>query len=230
MRLLIFFLLVGIAEVHTCAQSAPPVDPKIVLEVSIATGQRTFHIGETIPLQLAFSSSVKDCYQVNMAHYDRSGRMNYERFSVSPAEGAVDPLPTYTGSMGGLTNFKYLTSEPWMIKLNLNEWVRFTQPGEYRIVVSSGRVGVRDPSNTFGTSSVIAHSNEVTLKIISADAAWQKQVLREAVAAMNAPAAANSQQMEQYTASRPHALDTPRFLGSADAAREVAKRMTGVDA
>src|SRR5258705_3548731 len=123
MRLLIFFLLVGIAEVHTCAQSAPPVDPKIVLEVSIATKQRKFHIGEAIPLQLAFSSNVKDRYQVNMAQYDRSGRMNYERFSVLPAEGVVDPLPTYTGSMGGLTNIKYLSAAPWTIKLNLNEWV-----------------------------------------------------------------------------------------------------------
>src|SRR5258705_2588805 len=124
--------------------------------------------------------------------------------------------------MGGLTNFKYLTSEPWMIKLNLNEWVRFTQPGEYRIVVSSGRVGVRDPSNTFGTSSVIAHSNEVTLKIISADAAWQKQVLRESVPAMNAPAAANSQQMEQYTASRRQALERLPFIRSSDTPRRPA--------
>src|SRR5258705_3773351 len=110
-----------------------------------------------------------------MAQYGRSGRMNYQRFSVSPAEGAVDPLPTYTGGMGGLTNFKYLSSEPWTIKLNLNEWVRFTQPGEYRIVVSSNRVGVRDPSNTFGASPVTARSNQVRLKIISANPPWPNQ-------------------------------------------------------
>jgi hypothetical protein len=67
-------LFVGITVVLTCAQSAPLVDRKIVLEVSIATKQREFHIGETIPLQLAFSSNVKDRYQVNMAQYDRSGR------------------------------------------------------------------------------------------------------------------------------------------------------------
>jgi hypothetical protein len=115
MRSLILVFFVGIAVVHTCAQSPPPVDPKIVLQVSIATNQREFHIGEVIPLELAFSSNVKDRYQVNMAQYDRSGRMNYERFDVSPADGAVDPLPTYTGGMGGLTNFKYLGSEPWTL-------------------------------------------------------------------------------------------------------------------
>jgi hypothetical protein len=164
MRHLTLLLFVAIAVVRSGAQSAPPVDRKIVLQVSIATNQGEFHIGETIPLQLSFSSAVKDHYQVNMAQHDRSGRMNYEQFEVSPANGAADPLPTYTGSMGGLTTFKYLTPEPWTIKLNLNEWVRFTQPGEYRIVVSSGRVGVRDPANTFGTSPITARSNEVALK------------------------------------------------------------------
>jgi hypothetical protein len=222
-------LFVGIAVVRTCAQSAPLVDPRIVLQVSIATNQREFHIGETIPLQLAFSSKVKDRYQVNMAQYDRSGRMNYEHFDVSPADGAVDPLPTYTGGMGGLTNFKYLSSEPWTIKLNLNEWVRFTQPGEYRIVVSSDRVAVRDPANPLGASPVTARSNEVALKIISPNPAWQKQVLRYAVSALDAPAPAKPQQMEQYTASRRKALETLRFLGSGDAVRELAKRMRGED-
>ena len=229
MRPLMLLLFVGIAVVHSGAQSAPPVDSKVVLQVSIATNQREFHIGETIPLQLSFSSTVKDHYQVNMAQYDRSGRMNYEHFDVSPANGAVDPMPTYTGGMGGLTNFKFLTPEPWTIKLNLNEWVRFTQPGDHRIVVSSSRVGVRDPSNTFGASPITVRSNEVELEIVPANPEWQKEVLRDSVVTLDAPAPAKPQQTEQYTASRRRALETLRFLGSGDAARELAKRMRGED-
>ena len=229
MRHFTLLFLVAIAVVRASAQSAPPVDPGIVLQVSIETNQREFHIGETIPLRLSFSSTVKNRYQVNMAQYDRSGRMNYEHFEVSPANGAVDPLPSNLGNMvGGLTNFKYLTPEPWTIKLNLNEWVRFTQPGEYRIVVSSGRVGVRDPSNSFGTSTITARSNEVALKIVPADLEWQKEILREAVTALDARAPAKQQQTEQYTARR-QALETLRFLGSGDAVRELAKRMRGED-
>lgn len=229
MRSLVLLLFVGTAVVHTCAQSAPAVDPKVVLAVSLATNQRTFHIGEAIPLQVTFSSSVKDRYRVNMAQYDRSGRMNYERFSVSPAEKAEDPLPTYLGSMGGITSFKYLTTDPWAIRLNLNEWVRFTQPGEYRIVISSSRVAVRDPSSELGTSPVTVRSNEIALKIVSAGQEWQNEVLRNAIAVLNASAPARPQQMEQYTASRRQALDTIRFLGTAGAARELAKRMRGED-
>jgi hypothetical protein len=229
MRLLTLLLFVAIVVVHICAQSAPPVDPKIVLQVSIATSQREFHIGETIPLELSFSSTVKDHYQLNMAQYDRNGRMNYEHFEVSPAGGAVDPLPTYMGSMGGLTNFKFLTPEPWTIKLNLNEWVRFTQPGDYRIVVSSGRVGARDPSSMSGTSPITARSNEIALKIVPANPEWQTKILRDAVAILDAHPPAKPQQTEQYTASRRQAMETLRFLGSGDAARELAKRMRGED-
>src|SRR6185312_11103684 len=100
MRLLGSLLLVAIAVVHTAGQSTPPVDRNVVLKVSLTSEQREFRIGETIPLQLSFSSTVKERYQVNMAEYDRSGRMNYEHFTVLPAEGALDPLLDYIGAGG----------------------------------------------------------------------------------------------------------------------------------
>jgi hypothetical protein len=229
MRPLTLLLLVGIGVVHTCAQSRPPVDPRIVLEVSIATNQREFHIGETIPLQLNFTSTVKKVYEINMAQYDRSGRMNYEHFIISPAKGAVDPLPTYTGGMGGLSTSRFLSSESATIKLNLNEWVRFTQPGEYRLVVSSSRVGARDHSSPLGISPATARSNEITVKIVAADSRWQKRVLRDAVRNLDAPAPPKPEQMEQYANSRRQAIETLRFLGTVDAAREMARRMRGED-
>ena len=216
-------LLSLLAVARVSAQTVPPptmgVDNKILLKVTLATNQREFHIGETIPLQLSFSSAVKDRYQLNMAQYDRGGRMNYERFIVSPAEGAVDPLPTNTGSMGGLTNFQFLTPEPWNLKLNLNEWLRFTQPGEYRLRIVSDRITIRDPSNQLGTSPVAARSNEITLKIVAADPAWQKQVFRDAVTNLDKLAPTKPEQMQQYEATRRQSIETLRFLGTADAAR-----------
>src|SRR5215217_5186256 len=220
MRLVGFLLLVGIAVVHTCAQSTHPVDRNVVLKVSIANDQREFRIGEAIPLQLSFSSTVTDRYQVNMAQYDRSGRMNYEHFTVSPAQGALDPLADYLAVGGGLTSFEFLRSTPWTIKLNLNEWVRFTQPGEYRLVISSNRVAVRDQSLPSETSPVTARSNEITLKIVAADPVWQKRVFKNAVATLDAPAPLKAERSEQYATSRMQALETLRFLGTVDAVRE----------
>jgi hypothetical protein len=228
MRRIAFLLLVGITALHTSAQTTPPVEPNIVLKVSIANSQREFRIGETIPLQLSFSSTVKNQYQVNMAQYDGSGRMSYEQFSVTPSAGAIDPLPTYIGSLGGLTTLKFLTTEPWTLKINLNEWLRFTQPGEYRLAISSDRVGVRDRSSPSGASPVTARSNEITLKIVAADPVWQKQIFKDAVAKLDGPAP-SANQIEQYETARRQALETLRFLGTADAAREMAKRMRGED-
>jgi hypothetical protein len=222
----LLFLCITFAQ--ALGQSISQADPRILFEVSIASDQREFHIGERIPIQLSFSSTVKDHYQINMAQYDRGGRMSYEHFVVTPADGAVDPLPTYSGSMGGITGFQFLTPQPWTIKLNLNEWLRFTKPGEYHLVISSVRVASRDPSNAFGTSPVKAQSNEIALKIVPADPAWQKRVFSEAVEKLNAPAPARPP-TQQYSNTRREAVETLRFLGTADAAREMVKLMRGED-
>jgi len=228
MRLLTFLLFVVISAGHTCAQSTPPVDSNVVFKVAIANDQREFRVGEAIPLQLSFSSPVKNHYELNMAQYDRSGRMNYEQFNISPSGGSVDPLPNREGGMGGMTTFKFLNTEPWTIKLNLNEWVRFTQAGEYRLFVSSDRVAVRDPSSPSGTSTVTARSNQITLKIVKADPAWQKRIFKDAVAKLDAPYPREADQAEKETARR-RAFETLRFLGTADATREMVKRLRGED-
>lgn len=132
------------------------------------------------------------------------------------------------GMMGGLTNFKFLTAEPWTIKLNLNEWVRFTQPGEYSLIVSSSRVEARDSSNALGMSPVTGRSNKITLKMVAGTPAWQKKVFDEAVATLDSVAPANRSQPEE--SSRRRSLDVLRFLGTPEAIRELAKRMRGEDA
>jgi hypothetical protein len=227
MRFLALSLLLGSSGL-CCGQSRSPAPPNVVLHISLATDQSKFHIGETIPIQLSFSASVRDRYQVNMAQYDRSGRMEYERFILVPASRAVDPLAGRTpGVGGGLTGFKFLDAEPWTITLNLNEWLRFTQPGNYRLTVESQRVGVKDSSSPFGTSPVSVRSNEIALQIIPASEAWQKHVLTSAVATLDQARPEKPQDLEKYVLMNRRALETLRFLGTADAAKELAKRLRG---
>jgi hypothetical protein len=189
MRYLAFFLLFSLVG-FSQSESPASIDPNVLLLVSVASDRSEFHIGETIPLSLAFSSAIKDRYQINMAQYDRSGRMNYEQFNLSPSESIVDPLEGHLGGVGGgLTGFKFLTPEPWTITLNLNEWVRFTHPGDYCLTVTSNRVGIKDSSSPLGATPITARSNEITLRIIPATKAWQKTVLSGAVATLDQPAA-----------------------------------------
>ncbi|HKE57193.1 MAG TPA: hypothetical protein VKB46_10840, partial [Pyrinomonadaceae bacterium] len=226
MRLFLSVTLLLLA-VPCSAQTELPAQAKVVFKISLATKQIEFHIGEIIPVQLAFSSEVNNRYQINRAQYDRSGRMNYEEFKVLPADGAEDPLPTYKGSMGGLTSYEFLTKDPWTIGLNLNEWIRFTRPGKYRLMIVSNRVAVRDRSSQNGTRPLQVTSNEIALTIIEADDAWQKSTYKQAVATLNVPAPAKPSELDKYFAARRQAADTLRFLGTRDAIREMANRTSG---
>ncbi len=122
-----------------CAQSDP------VLVVGTETGKSVFRIGERIPLELSFTSSSVNRYEVNLASYDRSGRLHSEQFDVNPTTGWKDPLAAYfaNGYAGGeISSSVALSSTSQIIDLNLNEWVRFDQPGDYDVIVRSSRVSV----------------------------------------------------------------------------------------
>ena len=117
-----------------------------------------------------------------MARYDRSGRMNYEQFDLAPKEGISDPLQLYFNSVGGflgggLTSFKFLTIDPTIVELDLNEWTTLDQPGMYRLGVTSRRVSDSKGSDTF-RSGIELKSNVIELEIVATDATWQKDELK----------------------------------------------------
>jgi hypothetical protein len=114
--------------------------------VGIKNGKSQFYLGEVIALELTFTTKMPKRYQINMARYDRSGRMSYEQFLVNPDGGWGDPLRSYFNSSmgwmgGGLTGFEFLSESPTKISLELNEWVQFHRAGKYRVTVQTSRVG-----------------------------------------------------------------------------------------
>jgi len=153
--LLILFASLGALGRPNAAQqaaSAPLSDLSPQLQISTASS--VFHQGELIPLTLSFTSKNANRYQINMARYDRSGRMGYEKFLAEPTHGTNDPLLVFFKSSswfmsGGLTNFKFLSDSPYVLSLDLNEWVRFDLPGHYRVTVTSRRVSDAPSDMTF---------------------------------------------------------------------------------
>src|SRR5271157_932268 len=142
------FPLVALAVGGPAAQdehSQPSSPADVRLSARTKGGQTTFRLGEVIPLELSFTSPTEKKYQLDMAGYDRSGRMNEETFAVKPEAGWDDPLYRYFHAYqgffgGGLRGFKVLSAEPTEVVLELNEWVRFETAGQYRITVTSTRV------------------------------------------------------------------------------------------
>jgi hypothetical protein len=65
------------------------------LQVSTATGQTTFRMGERIPLVFTFTGLSDKSLTISLRNYDRSGRLTLEDFAVSPATGWTDPLAQF---------------------------------------------------------------------------------------------------------------------------------------
>ena len=192
-------------------------------------GQRsTYQIGERIPIDLSFTGPGNKQFEITMSSYDRSGRMAYEQFDVEPNSGWSDPLTLYFGSQGGfvgggLSSLGALSPTPTVMHLNLNEWVRFDQPGSYTVVVTSHRIGDRlDANRTIShPSDLMLKSNPTHLKILPANSTWQKAKLAAIVDELSTHPAAPGIQPP----AREAAVADLRYLGTPQAAQVMAQHL-----
>ncbi len=212
-------------------RTADEINADSGVQLSISTKSTKFFSGEVIPLDLAFTSTIPKRYQINLARYDRSGRMNYEQFFVEPKEATQDPLQLYFNSIwgflgGGLTNFEFLAVSPTIIHLNLNEWVSLERPEIYRISVVSHRLSDSAASDHPMGEPVEVKSNWIELKIVSPDPSWQQEQLAKIRQTLNHGTSVSANVPDE---SQQAALTQLRYLGTSEAAREMARRLRGED-
>jgi hypothetical protein len=188
----------------------------VSLTIRFADGASRFHVGEIIPLELSFHASIPDMYDMEMRNYDRSGRLNIEGFHVTPP--GRDPLERYysTGAFmgGGLGGARQLSSEPQVIREELNEWIALDKPGHYSLYVASGRVTRRTQSKA---EPIELRSNDLEFDVVAADSAWQQQTLSTAVVTLSM---GSSNEAEKIAALR-----TLRFLDTPAAVHELVFRL-----
>jgi hypothetical protein len=99
--------------------------------------------------------------------------------------------------------------------MNLNQWTRFDQPGEYHITAISHRVS--DSSRP--RFDVGPKSNEIAIEIIAADPRWQREQLTRILRTLDAAP------VPYRRDSIPNALRELCDLGTEDAAIEIAHRI-----
>jgi len=152
------------------------------VNIRTANGQAIFHIGERIPLKLTFTSPNDTKYAIAPCcndRADRGGEFDFETVDVSPSTGWADPLATYLaqdriGFRHGWEWPPLLKSKPVEVSINLNEYVRFDQPGVYQVRIISHRVG--------GSSIGGLQSNAIELQIVPATPEWQAEKLKAILA------------------------------------------------
>ena len=158
--------------------AALPLDAQqdqAALSFQATNGQNTFHIGERIPLKLTFSSPNDTDYLIAPLVRGRGDEFDCNRFEVvSPAAGWSDPLAMYfnqdllqTGH--GWSWPPLQKSKPVEASLDLNEWIRFDQPGDYTIRITSFCVSkVQGPVR-------YSLSKTIKLQIVPSTPEWQNE-------------------------------------------------------
>jgi hypothetical protein len=157
------------------ASSLSAQKPRPTLDVQTATGKTTFYIGERIALKLIFTSPNDTQYGIAPWSNGRGGEFDFESFDVSPSAGWSDPLATYFAQDFVRTGHGWswpplLKSKPVELSIDLNQWVRFEQPGDYRVKVVSHRVSGLDRNGL--------QSNVLDLHVLPANAEWQDAALK----------------------------------------------------
>jgi len=186
------------------------------LTIHFAGGTSTFHVGEVIPIELSFTASLPDAYDMATRNYDRSGRLNMEQFHITPP--GRDPLANYyaDGAFigGGLGGSRVLSDEPQVMLEDLNEWVALDDPGHYTLYVTTGRVSRRGPTKD---EPLQLHSNSLEFDVIAASPEWQEQTLASAVSVLDSAASSDDEKRE--------AIRVLRFLDSPRSIQELARQM-----
>ncbi|MBI4024635.1 MAG: hypothetical protein HY360_06610 [Verrucomicrobia bacterium] len=149
--------------------------PDVVFLLRLKDGKTQFHPGESIRLELCFSSKRKNTYTLDDGRYDRSGRLPNENWNLEPGERVTDPLQEYfEGGCfmgGGLRGMPTLTSTNEVITVDLNEWFKIDQPGKYRLYDVSARIiDQRNPPAAQQEKPIA--SNVVTFEILPTDQSW----------------------------------------------------------
>ncbi|MCI0485545.1 MAG: hypothetical protein L0229_02990 [Blastocatellia bacterium] len=210
-------------------QQALSANPEgVSFNIRFEENKTRFKQGEIIKINLEFSSRRPDAYFISNRSYDRSGRLGIDVYHIDPQEGAVDPLYDYfhgpLGGFGGggLHSYSVLKEKPFVMTQELNEWWRFDRPGKYRLYVTSGRAGRKTGKDLYAQNGppIIVASNIIEFEVLPQDPAWAEKTLRQALPVLDS---------KDKTVDLRLACRTLRFLGSPVAAKEMIRRLRGLN-
>ncbi len=196
---------------------SPPED--VSIKLALVDPKASYQQGERMDIKLTFSTTRPGAYTVDLATYDRSGRLPSETFLLEPAADVLDPLAVYFesgGGMmgGGLRQIPVLEKEAAEVTRTLNEHVRFLKPGRYTLRVVTDRVG---QDHGPGLGPLIA-SDSVSFDIVETDPAWAAQTLERAIKVFDDPKADDE--------AKRAAATTIQHLGTDAAVEVMAERLT----
>ena len=194
--------------------SIGPVTASVVVRPSKAT----YYVGEEIPLELEFRGTADRDYYFTTERCGFFGRSGSEHFAVTPSEGTDDPMADFFGSIGGIggscaSSSHPLDDTPLVMRISLNDTVRFLRPGTYKLTVSSTRLKRRSQQPVPALTSA-----PIELTIVPMDEAWAEGQISWASSLIGEGDVANVR----------HGSSILRYLGTESAARALVEHYDAI--
>jgi hypothetical protein len=167
-RILVF----GIGLLLICVHSLGATNPDdIEFRVRLAKGTKAYQMGESIELEIVYSSHSEKKYQRNS-----TSSLENVNLRLTPSDGVVDlRLLRWEGGLAGsvIGGMGYLTSQPVTQQLDLCVWYRFYKPGHYSVMITSKEVSrLKSAEEGGGEEHLTLESAPVEFDILQADSAW----------------------------------------------------------
>jgi hypothetical protein len=189
--------------------------------ISFADSRRAFHPGETIPLVFTFRR-----LDVSPFNYEHCSGLGQADAVLDDPAGTTDPqldlwangidvpvcglLSGIIGGIVGVAGQQPLPMRPIEFRVDLNQGIRFDQPGRFRLYV-------RSHHRFLGQAGPIPKliSNILEFEILPRDTAWERRSLDDALRTLDSSADAKA---------KAEAGRTIRYLGTHDAVDETVER------
>src|ERR1700730_18018136 len=129
----------GIALFLICLHPLGATNPEdIEFRARVVKDTHAYHMGESIELEIVYSSQSEKKYQRNS-----TSSLENVNLRLTPPDGVVDLRPLrWEGGWAGsvISGMGYLSSQPVTQQLDLCAWYRFYKPGHYSIIITSKEV------------------------------------------------------------------------------------------
>jgi hypothetical protein len=162
---------------HEEGMKSNPAGVKVVLRTR--DGGTTFHLFETIPVELNFSSTTPSAYSIELDEtMNFAGSAN--RFEVSNVDSVFLTLSQIVSASAicCASNKRYLSRNALTLKRELTDYLRFEKPGTYSVFLITNRVFRKlGRQDDFGPSKLTLTSNMLTLTILPDDPVWDSHQL-----------------------------------------------------
>jgi hypothetical protein len=167
---------------------SPPLDapPGLTVELRPRDGQTSFHLYESIPLEIRISSALRQTYAIEL-DYGWNPVAGDVDFIVSPGDTAIND-PRLSGYSCCSSRRVFLTPTPEIFRYYLTGSVRFLRPGTYQVQYRTREVfrGIGPKASVRGDHGALTLlSNVLTITILADDPLWDAARLRDALAVLD---------------------------------------------